>query len=250
MENSDEDKSDKARRDQKLESPCKVVVKRIHTSSVNPINVSDESDDDARKSCSADTKLGEQAEITAIDTEVETDANANVRAKGATGRVKKRASADTFVMDTDVITNSEKRQRKKEPDAGAKKRRGRNSAASREESVNELKKESARVDTHGPPPVGPPVGATQQAASLFRTKASVKIYDPTQTSSPNSSEQSNTPQTPDLSIQTPQTPVTPDPSVNSAVSEGQQSLVHPSPSCSVPSPTTPRTPSTSGMVFI
>ena len=236
------------KRDQKLASPCKVVVKRMSSGSLRSFHGSGPSKEEY------------YSELKEEHSEVETDANGNVNNKSPVEYARKRKSIEGAQMTKEEVTMQEKKPNKKLTEPKGRKGRGRKNqaAAVREQTKVEPKDEETEmpirlpVATAGTAPIGPPADATQQAASLFRTKASVKIYDPAQTSSPNSSEQSNTPQTPD--IRTPQTPITPESniqgqqpaSVNSNVSNSHQAVIQPSPSCSLPSPTTPRTPSTSG----
>ena len=230
------------KKDQKLASPCKVVVKRISGGShvaVSPF------------SSAKDVQEDGENEVKQENIEEETDANGNLRTKVKATSVKKRKSDHSSSATKNV---QEKRQPKKGTENKASKTRGkknRDAVASKQTEDAPVKEENVetptRLATAETVSIGPPAGATQQAASLFRTKASVKIYDPTQTSSPNSSEQS---------VRTPQTPITPESgiqgqqplSVSSNVSDSHQAIIHPSPSCSLPSPTTPRTPSVSGKI--
>ena len=233
---SNEDGKDRCG-DQKLASPCKVLVKRILPSSVQPLDESEECDENRDEY---------EVHIVQPTREVETDANANVRRKGIGERDKKRKSTEAFASQREIHVLHGAETTQLSSDTVAKRRRSRKGS-----NASGTNSEPTNVVDKGTVPIGPPAGAAQQAAKLFRTKASVKIYDPTQTSSPNSSEQSHTPQTPDVP---PQTPVTPDGNANSqqplSVSSGagdtQPGAVQPSPSTVIPSPTTPRTPSTSG----
>ena len=249
IESDGEDTKPMKKRDQKLASPCKVMVKRMSSGSLKSFHGSGSSKDEY---CS---------ELKEEHLEVETDANGNVNTKVSIQSTRKRKSVEKSQMVKEgVPAVQERKPNKRTTEPKGKKGRGRKSqAAALREQTEDIQPKEERpaipirlpIATAGTTPIGPPAGAAQQAASLFRTKASVKIYDPTQTSSPNSSEQSNTPQTPD--IRTPQTPITPEsiqgqppPSVSSNISESQQVIIQPSPSCSLPSPTTPRTPSTTG----
>ena len=243
------DESKPVKKDQKLASPCKVVVKRIPSGSLVTLNSSSTSKDPQEESCS---------QFKEEHVEVETDANGNLRTKLKVQSMKKRKSLDSSAETKDDIVVQEKRQNRKTTENKTRKGRGkknRETVLSEQSEDVQDKEEDIEMPirlplaTAGTASIGPPAGATQQAASLFRTKASVKIYDPTQTSSPNSSEQS---------IRTPQTPITPESStqgqqplsVNSNVSDSQQAVIHPSPSCSLPSPLTPRTPSVSGKTLL
>ena len=243
------DESKPVKKDQKLASPCKVVVKRIPSGSLVTLNSSSTSKDPQEESSS---------QFKEEHIEVETDANGNVRTKLKVQSMKKRKSLDSLAETKDDIVVQEKRQNRKTTESKTRKGRGKkNQEIVLSEKTEEVqdKEEDIEMPIRLPlaasetTSIGPPAGATQQAASLFRTKASVKIYDPTQTSSPNSSEQS---------IRTPQTPITPESStqgqqplsVNSNVSDSQQAVIHPSPSCSLPSPVTPRTPSVSGKTLL
>ena len=243
------DESKPLKKDQKLASPCKVVVKRIPKGSAMTLNSS---------STSKDPQEGSSSQFKEEYIEVDTDANGNLRTNLKVQAMKKRKSVGSVGETKDDIVVQEKRQNRKTTEKKTRKGRSKKNqetVLSQQTEDVQAKEEDVEMPnrlplaTAGTTSIGPPVGATQQAASLFRTKASVKIYDPTQTSSPNSSEQS---------IRTPQTPITPESitqgqqplSVNSNVSDTQQAVVHPSPSCSLPSPMTPRTPSVSGKTLL
>ncbi len=262
------------KRDSKLHSPCRVLVKKMSPEKIKSLT-------SPKRSPKKDMEVtiiprysqseGGQEELTGI-----------IRIKTVAAPVQKRKSRESSKSEDGASRKQEKRKSKE----GKKEKREKNKKSrSREQSVdksdespgsqNDLPKLKEMTVTCAP--------IDAPTTMLFKTKASVKIYDPTQTTSSPMSSESRTPQTPDVrtpqtpDVQTPQTPdlrtsQTPDLgtpqtpsvtntdigtpqtpetqsnqplSVNSSVENHQGTPIQPSPA-SLPSPTTPLTPSTSG----